>query len=91
MDKMLHYHVESGSTLSGPTLNIKCAQRDEMLRYVDGWAPIYPYSEGRPTLGGYMKGTIKGEAYKFLFFGHQARSTGYEYAEVRVCAASQCA
>ena len=87
---MLHYHVESGSTLSGPTLNIKCAQRDEMLRYLDGCAPIRSYSGGRSKVGGYMKGTIKGEAYKFLFVGGQVRSTGYEYAEVRACAAAGC-
>ena len=90
MDTLLHYHIETGSTVSGPTLNVKCAHRDEMLRYLEESVPVHSYTGDTHQSEGCMKGSIKGDAYRFLFVGDHAAALGYEYTEVRHCAALGC-
>jgi len=91
MDKIVHYHVESGSTENGPTLSVECGQKDEMLRYLDWCTPHNQHSDNLATPSGYMKGTVKGQAFKFLFVGNAVAVNGYDYTEVRSCAGAGCA
>jgi hypothetical protein len=89
MDKFIHYHVESGSIEHGPTLSIQCGQRDEMLKYLDRCSTYQGHLGGQHASEGYMKGSAKGRNVKFLYAGGPT-SVGYEYTEVRTCAASTC-
>ena len=90
MDKIVHYHVESGSTESGPILSVRCVQRDEMLSYLDWCTPHPQYSDSLVASGGYMKGSVKGQAYKFVFMSGTSTKMGYGYTEVRSCAVAGC-
>jgi hypothetical protein len=91
MDGLMHYHVESGFTETGPALTVRCGERGEMLDYLEGCDQLVR-SHAQPTgAEGKMKGTVKGQAFKFLFVGNAVTVNGYDYTEVRSCTGTGCA